>query len=147
VLADFYPTVFDAVALHAAVMEATGAAPEPLLNEGALEGALNRPRMAAHYEDANLPTQTVLLLIGVALNHPFRDGNKRTALAVADTFLDQNGWIFSGDYLELARRLVDVVALTDRQEREAAISELISWLDPQLVPTHALPNASGPRLE
>ncbi len=103
--------------------------------------------MAAHYEGANLSTQTVLLLTGVALNHPFRDGNKRTALAVADTFLDHNGWIFSGDYLELARRLVDVVALTDRQEREAAVSELISWLDPQLVPTHALPGASGPRAE
>jgi hypothetical protein len=54
---------------------------------------------------ADIATQTVLLLTGVALAHAFVDGNKRTALIVGDTSLDRNGWVFTDDYLELAERI------------------------------------------
>src|SRR5919204_6511794 len=74
-----YLTVMDAIGLHARMMMAMGTAPATLRDEGALESALMRPQMAAHYESADLATQAALLIIGIALAHPFVDGNKRTA--------------------------------------------------------------------
>lgn len=122
--------MLDAVALHTFMLARTGATPAALRDEGVLDGALNRPRMAAHYENADRATQTVLLLTGVALAHAFVDGNKRTALIVGDTSLDRNGWAFTGDYPELARRIEAVVNRTrPLQERTDAFS---AWLRPQL---------------
>ena len=69
----------DAIGLHARIMVAMGTAAPALRDEGALESALMRPQMAAHYESADLATQAALLIIGIALAHPFVDGNKRTA--------------------------------------------------------------------
>ena len=131
-IADFYPIVLDAVALHEFVMTRTGAAPAALRDEGALDGALNRPRMAAHYEDADMATQTVLLIGGIALAHPFVDGNNCTALIVGDTFLERNGWVFTGDYLALAKQ---IEALVNRAgSLEQATAAFVAWLCPQLRP-------------
>jgi death on curing protein len=57
-----------------------------------LESALNRPRAAAHYEQAGLIEQAASLLWGIAKNHPFVDGNKRTAYVTMTAFLRANGW-------------------------------------------------------
>lgn len=51
-----------------------------------------RPRQAAHYMDADLAQQAAVLLCGIAESQPFIDGNKRTALVVALTFLELNGF-------------------------------------------------------
>lgn len=128
--AEFYPTVLDAVALHDFVMTRTGAASSELRDEGALDGALNRPRMAAHYEDADMATQAVLLITGIALAHPFIDGNKRTSLIVGDTFLERNGWAFTDDYLELAKQIEAVVNRAGSLD-EAAVA-FADWLRPRL---------------
>jgi death-on-curing protein len=145
VLGRYYHTLADALAVHEEVMHRTGTSPAPLRDEGALASALNRPLTAAHYEDASLATQAVLLMTGVALNHPFVDGNKRTAFALADTFIDENGFAFVGDYQELAERLVALVAEADHRAREQAVADLIAWLDPQLVPTSTLPSTRSLR--
>lgn len=60
-----------------------------------LESALARPRMAAHYEGADLVRQAATLFWGLVENHPFHDGNKRTAWVGAETFLRRNGWIIT----------------------------------------------------
>jgi len=119
-----YLGVADLLALHQAVMERTGAAPAPLRDEGLLESAAMRPRMAFHYERADLIRQCALLAIGVAQAQAFLDGNKRTAFAAADVFLRLNGLAFAGDPLELARQLEAIVTraggldeATDRFER------------------------------
>jgi death-on-curing protein len=39
-----------------------------------------------------IASQAVAYLFHISRNHPFLDGNKRTALAVADTFLLVNGY-------------------------------------------------------
>lgn len=129
-IADFYPTVMDAVALHEFIMLRMESAPTALRDEGALDSALNRPRMAAHYEDADLATQAVLLIVGIALAHPFVDGNKRTALLVGDTFLDRNGWAFTGDYLALAKWIESVI--TRGGSLQEATDDFVAWLRPQL---------------
>src|SRR5688572_13695478 len=56
-----------------------------------LEGALQRPEHHAHYQDADLAQQAVVLAHGIVEAHAFQDGNKRVALAAFVTFLEVNG--------------------------------------------------------
>lgn len=58
---------------------------------GLLESALARPVNAWSYGEEDLCTLAALLAEGVARNHPFADGNKRTALVGAALFLRLNG--------------------------------------------------------
>lgn len=56
-----------------------------------LESALNRPLNKWSYESAELPELAAAYAYGIARNHPFVDGNKRTALLTMYTFLGVNG--------------------------------------------------------
>lgn len=56
-----------------------------------LESALDRPRNKWAYEQAELPELAAAYGYGVAKNHPFVDGNKRTSLLAIYTFLGVNG--------------------------------------------------------
>lgn len=60
-------------------------------DENALEGALARPQNLFHYEKADLPALAAAYAHGIAKNHPFSDGNKRTAFISAYVFLGLNG--------------------------------------------------------
>ena len=61
-------------------------------DEGLLLSALARPEnLFAYGENVDLPALAVSYAFGVAKNHPFLDGNKRTAMVVAFTFLRLNG--------------------------------------------------------
>ncbi len=61
-----------------------------LLNENQLESALARPQNAAAYEDAAIVRQAATLFWGIASNHAFTDGNKRTAVVMLRAFLNLN---------------------------------------------------------
>ncbi len=62
------------------------------LRDGAmLESALDRPRNKWAYESAGLPELAAAYGYGIAKNHPFVDGNKRTSLLAIYTFLGING--------------------------------------------------------
>jgi len=68
---------------------------EGVRDAGLLDSALNKPRQTHAYSDS--PTLFELaasLCEGIAHNHPFVDGNKRTALLAARAFLFLNGWAF-----------------------------------------------------
>jgi death-on-curing protein len=56
-----------------------------------LESALDRPRNKRAYESAELPELAAAYGYGLAKNHPFVDGNKRTSLLAIYTFLGVNG--------------------------------------------------------
>ena len=59
---------------------------------GLLESALLRPQNVHLYEpDADIATLAAAYAFGIAKNHPFIDGNKRTALVAMRTFLILNG--------------------------------------------------------
>lgn len=62
-----------------------------LRDEGMLESALDRPRNKWSYESAELPELAASHAFGIARNHPFIDGNKRTSLLALYTFLGING--------------------------------------------------------
>jgi death-on-curing protein len=98
-------------------MRELGHAPTPLRDEGALEAAIMRPRMAEHYENADLVRQCALLGIGISQAQAFIDGNKRTAFAAMRAFSGANGLVILGDPMELARQLEAVA------KREGSLAE------------------------
>ena len=63
-------------------------------DEGLLESALARPLNRAGYGDPDIAELGALYAISVARNHPFVDGNKRTAFAALFIFLALNGMEF-----------------------------------------------------
>jgi death-on-curing protein len=62
-----------------------------LRDEGMLESALDRPRNRGAYESAELAELAAAYAFGIARNHLFVDGNKRTSLLALYTFLGVNG--------------------------------------------------------
>ena len=83
-------TMSEVAAINETVMEEEGRQ-GLIINQGGLESALMRPVMAAQYEEADALRQAALLIAGLAANHPFIDGNKRTALLAGAVFLAING--------------------------------------------------------
>jgi death on curing protein len=63
-----------------------------VLNAGMLDSALARPQNLYVYEEANIFALAAAYGYGIAKNHAFVDGNKRTAFLVMFTFLKINGW-------------------------------------------------------
>ncbi len=63
-------------------------------DEGLLESALARPLNRAGYADPDMAELAALYAIALARNHPFIDGNKRTAFAALFMFLALNGMEF-----------------------------------------------------
>jgi death-on-curing protein len=62
-----------------------------LRDEGGLRSALARPENLAVYGEPDLFDLAAAYARGITQNHPFVDGNKRTAFVVAAAFLDLNG--------------------------------------------------------
>jgi death-on-curing protein len=81
------------VAIHDEQLAIHGGA-SGLRDDGMLESALDRPRNRWAYESAELAELAAAYAFGIARNHPFVDGNKRTALLALYTFLGVNGYDF-----------------------------------------------------
>jgi death-on-curing protein len=80
-----------AVGLNARIVEETGE-PHFVRDRGLLESALARPINRWTYGEQEMAALAAVLLLGIARNHPFGQGNKRTALEAADAFLYLNGY-------------------------------------------------------
>ncbi len=92
---------------------------------GLLESALARPRHLFAYNDPTpaLPALAASYAFGIAKNHPFIDGNKRTAAVVCETFLELNGLSINATDTEMYPIFLDLAA--------GALSEeqLATWLE------------------
>ena len=62
-----------------------------LRDSGLLESAVQRPINKSQYSEPDLSDLAASYAYGIARNHPFIDGNKRTALVASFTFLYLNG--------------------------------------------------------
>lgn len=89
-MSDFL-TLLEVLAIHADQIERYGGS-QGVRDPGLLESALFRPQ-TGYYSD--LIEEAAALWESLAQNHPFLDGNKRTAFAATYTFLAINGarWI------------------------------------------------------
>jgi death on curing protein len=59
---------------------------------GLFESALARPQQLAHYGEPDAAELAASYSYGIARNHPFIDGNKRTAFVAVELFLELNGY-------------------------------------------------------
>src|ERR1017187_1631961 len=84
--------VADAVIAHDLELAAHGGS-VGLRDSGLLESALARPKNILAYAESapSLAALAAAYAFGISSNHPFVDGNKRTALLVSFAFLDVNG--------------------------------------------------------
>ena len=89
---------------------------------GLLEAALAAPKNLAAYGTADLHSLAARYAVGVSRNHPFVDGNKRTAFTCAAVFLARNGWRITASQVEVVETMV---ALADRRIDETALT---TWL-------------------
>src|SRR4051794_38698822 len=79
------------LAIHQRQMAEHGGEPG-VRDLGLLESALSRARNIISYaEDPDIASLAAAYAFGIAKNHPFLDGNKRTALVSMRTFLILNG--------------------------------------------------------
>jgi death on curing protein len=84
------------LAMHAECIAEHGGG-DGLRDEGLLDSALARPVHLHHYEGADLWRLAAAYAVGIAKNHPFVDGNKRTAFLAAALFLECNGLVLTAD--------------------------------------------------
>lgn len=95
--------------IHSRTIDETGGA-HGVLNIGLLRSAVARPR--ATFAGKNLYPdifhKTAALMESLARNHPFVDGNKRTAITSAGLFLGLNGHNLKAGQRELERFTLSV---------------------------------------
>jgi death-on-curing protein len=99
---------------------------EPFLlrDLGLLESALAKPQNEFYYRDVeDVASLATTLLFGIARNHPFTQGNKRTGFLSAVDFLEINGYMIEigDDELLLGRLVVEVLEQKLDEERFADI--------------------------
>jgi len=82
--------------------------PAGVRDAGLLASALARPQNAWSFGERDLYELAALYGHGIAKNHPFVDGNKRTAFIAAVAFLELNGLVFTAGEADAA---VQVIAL------------------------------------
>lgn len=91
-------------------------------NLGLLDSALAAPKHHYTYGERDFFVLSTAYAYGITRNHPFIDGNKRTAFLAAYTFLGVNGWELNAPEEEVARM---VVGLSDRSLSAEAFAD---WL-------------------
>ena len=94
-------------------------------DEGLLESALARAQNIASYSEET-PSLAVLAAAygsGIVRNHPFVDGNKRTALVATFTFIERNG------FRVMASQEDAYFAFYDLAAGKLSEKELAQWLE------------------
>jgi len=97
-------------------------------DEGLLDSALARPLNRAGYGNPDVAELAALYALGIARNHPFVDGNKRTAFAAMVLFLSLNGMPLVADEAEAAITMLRMAA------GELSDDEFIAWVRASAAP-------------
>lgn len=97
-------------------------------DNGLLESALARPENLAAYGDPDAAELAAAYGFGIARNHPFVDGNKRTAFVASELFLALNGYRLDADDTDCVLTMLAVAA---GELEESAFAE---WLRSHSVP-------------
>jgi len=118
-----------AIAIHRRQLTEHGGL-DGIRDSGMLDSALSRPRnLLAYSEDPpDLASLAAAYAFGVARNHPFIDGNKRTAYVVCRTFLLLNDADMTAEKDDRYRMFLALAA------GSLSESELGQWLRDQLEP-------------
>ena len=120
-------TIAGVKAIHRVQLDKFGG-PVGIRDEGLLESALNRPQNLYHYEPHTAIFRMAAAYgFGIAKNHPFVDGNKRTAFLAMYVFLGANGWSLEAPQVETILKMLALAA------GELNEDELAQWLQTRSV--------------
>jgi len=122
-----YLTIIEVMAIHQDQIDRYGGS-VGVRDETLLEAALLRPR-AGYYN--NLVEEAAALWESLAQNHPFIDGNKRTAFAVTYSFLAVNNVHITSDADEIFAFISGLY-----QENSFRFDRLAAWLHSNTVSDH-----------
>ena len=100
----------EVLTLHRASIDAYGGA-DGVLDQGKLEASLAMPQQGFGAERVHEFPFGMAAAYGyhLAMNHAFRDGNKRTAFAAMVVFLRMNGWNFELPDEEAAGLMLEMI--------------------------------------
>ncbi len=98
-------------------------------DEGLLESALAQPQatFGGEFLHSTIYEQAAAYLYHISMNHPFIDGNKRTAFAVMDTFLRLNKYYLNLTDEQAYNLVLQVV------QGEISKAELINYLQQSVI--------------
>jgi|ERR1700722_9501525 death-on-curing protein len=119
----------DAVIAHDLEIAAHGGS-TGIRDSGLLDSALARPKNIWAYAETppSLPILAAAYAFGISANHPFVDGNKRTALLISFAFLDVNGHEVNASQEDA---YVTILALAAGELTE---DELTNWFERNTIP-------------
>jgi len=131
-------TVDAIIALHAESIAAFGGE-TGIRDDGGLESAITRCRTRWEYEpNSTIAESAGAIGFGLAMNHPFVDGNKRIALIAVVTFLDLNGHELEASEIEAYAMFLGVAA---GKVSEAALA---AWIASNSAPARGIRGPARP---
>ncbi len=118
-----FPIVDEVVTLHFQITEKTGGS-QGVRDWDLLASALGRPQATFGGEDLypDIFLKAAALLQSLSSNHPFVDGNKRTALAALEYFLHLNNYELKASQ----REKVDFTLWVENQK--PTLEQIASWI-------------------
>lgn len=114
------------IAIHRRQLAEHGGS-DGIRDRGLLESALFRPKNQHAYGDPSIFDLAAAYGYGIAKNHPFIDGNKRTSYVVMRTFLKLNGYDIQAS---TAEKYQVWIQLADSKIDEA---DLAKWIEDKSV--------------
>jgi death-on-curing family protein len=121
--------------------------PAGVKDEGLLESAVNRPLMAEE-KYPNVAAAAAALTHALIQNHPFHNGNKRTALITLVVFLQKNSWYPLFDEDDIYSLVVSVAdhsiaePIDGRSDSDREVFEIYRWVREKSIS----PKVGDPRL-
>lgn len=85
-------------------------------DEGLLESALARPQNLHAYGEGDLCALAAAYAFGIARNHPYVDGNKRTAFLAAFVFLKINGLVLVANEVDATQAVLGLASGVDDED-------------------------------
>lgn len=117
-----YLEISHVMAIHQVLIEKYGGL-HGLRDRGLLDSALSQPRQSAFGEDIypDTPSKAAAYAYSISENQPFLDGNKRTATAVALTFLRLNQFDFKANEHQVYETIMKLA------NKQISKDTLIEW--------------------
>ena len=117
-----YVSVEEAISLHILLMRQWHESRFGVDRRDLLESALNRPKQAANFENADSIRQAATLCFGLVKNHPWLGGNKRTATFITEIFLELNNL----ELISTDEEVLEMVLLIESNVWK--VDEIENWL-------------------
>jgi death-on-curing protein len=123
-----YLTAEQVLFIHARIIDETGGA-HGVRDIGLLQSAAARPQATFSGNDLypGIISKAIALMESLARNHPFVDGNKRTAISATGVFLAINGLRLEATQKELERFALNMAV------KKLSSDEAVAWLKKHVI--------------